>query len=172
MAKSAKPRARHKSIRNANATTSLESNTLSSLEEDANLWYKLRVLIYDLRNMDKDRMSEQRTLGTTDELYISAPYFTSVEASRIKATTVVVEPVDDDDPSSIEAYRTEEQTDPMLPDVAPVSTVEEAHQSGWQTSWRSARPAATSVPAGLTIWRRYTCVSLACKRPTSRTSGS
>jgi hypothetical protein len=33
-------------------------------------------------------MSERRTLGATDELYFSTPYFTSVEASRIKSTTI------------------------------------------------------------------------------------
>ena len=46
------------------------------------MWYKIRVLIYDLRNLAKDHDSEQRTLCTTDELYISEPYFSPTEAAH------------------------------------------------------------------------------------------
>jgi hypothetical protein len=88
MAKPGKKRKHPNTIRCVNATIAPERNTLSSLREDEDMWYKVRVLIYDLRNMDKDHASEQRTLCTTDELYISAPYFTPAEASRIKKAIV------------------------------------------------------------------------------------
>jgi hypothetical protein len=48
---------------------------------------QIKVLIHDLCNI-KDPQSEARTLRTTDELYISAPYFTGEEAANIKATLI------------------------------------------------------------------------------------
>lgn len=50
--------------------------------------YKIRVLLYDLLNMPKDRSCEARTLSTTDELYFSQPYLTPEEAAKIKSATV------------------------------------------------------------------------------------
>ncbi|KAI9711464.1 MAG: hypothetical protein M1820_002027 [Bogoriella megaspora] len=67
---------------------STASSTLADLREDPNLWYKICVLNYDLHNLKKDHNSEKRTLCTTDELYISTPYFTSDEARRIKSTVL------------------------------------------------------------------------------------
>jgi len=46
------------------------------------------VLIYDLRNVAKDQNSQRRIGATTDELYISEPYFSAAEAARIKTTKV------------------------------------------------------------------------------------
>lgn len=62
--------------------------TTSSLVSDPSLGYKIRVLLYDLQNMAKDRSCEARTSGITDELYLSQPYFTPNEASRIKSAVV------------------------------------------------------------------------------------
>jgi hypothetical protein len=62
--------------------------TLAGLRDDRNLWYKICVLTYDLCNLQKDRNSEKRTLCTTDELYISTPYFSPDEAIRIKTATL------------------------------------------------------------------------------------
>ncbi|KAK8043609.1 hypothetical protein PG993_006039 [Apiospora rasikravindrae] len=61
--------------------------TTSELAADNDLGYKIRVLIHDLRNISKDEGSQRRTLQTTDELYISSPYFTTKEASIIKGAT-------------------------------------------------------------------------------------
>ncbi|CAI6332864.1 unnamed protein product [Periconia digitata] len=58
--------------------------TVADLREDKDIWYKICVLIYDLRNA-KDKTSENRTLQTTDELYLSMPYFSPDEAAAIKA---------------------------------------------------------------------------------------
>ncbi|KAK8009006.1 hypothetical protein PG991_011557 [Apiospora marii] len=65
--------------------------TTSEIVADAILGYKIRVLIYDLRNISKDTHSQRRTLQTTDELYISSPYFTPKEASIVKRATCVLE---------------------------------------------------------------------------------
>ena len=63
-------------------------NTLETVKEDPALLYRLRVLLYDLRNMATDRTSENRTLSTTDELYISGPYFTPAQAQIVKTAVV------------------------------------------------------------------------------------
>lgn len=65
---------------------------MSKLQANHDLWYKVHVLLYDLHNIAKDGKAESRTLATTDELYISAPYFTPSEAVFIK-TSLVMPPV-------------------------------------------------------------------------------
>ncbi|KAK7962674.1 uncharacterized protein PG986_003499 [Apiospora aurea] len=65
--------------------------TASEIEADANLGYKIRGLIYHLRNISKDEGSQSRTLQTTDKLYISSLYFTAKEASMIKGAICVLE---------------------------------------------------------------------------------
>lgn len=62
--------------------------TLSKIRENAQLWYKIHVLLYDLRNIKTDPSSSTRTLSTTDELYISSPYFTSSEALLVKSAII------------------------------------------------------------------------------------
>ena len=90
MAKSKKT----KNAANPNQSTETPSSqpttplSLSSLRENHDLWYKIRVLIYDLRNVAKDHNSEQRTLRTTGPLCISAPYFSAGEAAAIKSTVL------------------------------------------------------------------------------------
>ncbi|KAK8075190.1 hypothetical protein PG997_009853 [Apiospora hydei] len=74
-----------------------QSKTTSEIAADKNMGYKIRVLIYDLRNISKDEGSQWRTLQTTDELYISGPYFTAREASIIKGAICVLE--EDSEPS-------------------------------------------------------------------------
>lgn len=72
----------------ATTTQSTEVKTVSELRQDSNLSYKICALIYDLKNMAKDKSCENRTLQTTDALYISAPYFTPGEAAIVKAALV------------------------------------------------------------------------------------
>lgn len=59
--------------------------TLEDLRNNPDLWYKSRVLVYDLHNMSKDKTCEKRTLQTTDSSYISEPYFTADEAAAVRA---------------------------------------------------------------------------------------
>ncbi|KAG9563298.1 hypothetical protein KCU71_g8116, partial [Aureobasidium melanogenum] len=65
------------------------SEELQALQANQNLWYKVRVLLHDLCNIATDRAAELRTLATTDELYISAPYFTAEEAALVKNTQIL-----------------------------------------------------------------------------------
>lgn len=76
--------------------------TLSDLQENTDLWYRIHVLLYDLSNLGSNILSEKRTSSTTNELYISAPYFTDSEAARIRTTLV-----DDDLTSEQTTVRTE-----------------------------------------------------------------
>jgi hypothetical protein len=50
------------------------------------------VLLYDLRNKKTNPDSKKRTLQTTDELYISTPYFRDEEARRIKSAIAMMPP--------------------------------------------------------------------------------
>ena len=61
--------------------------TLSSLQEDLDLWYRIRVLLYDLNNIN-DPLSERRLSSTVNELYISEPYFRDDEASKIRKALI------------------------------------------------------------------------------------
>lgn len=60
-----------------------ERTTLSVLRQELELWYRLHVLLYDLKNVANDPFSEKRICSTTNELYISEPYFSDSEAVRI-----------------------------------------------------------------------------------------
>lgn len=62
--------------------------TLSTLRQDADLWFRIHVLLYDLSNIAIDLNSEKRVSSTTHELYISEPYFTDAEATRIRTALV------------------------------------------------------------------------------------
>nr|ANM86662.1 putative zinc c6 transcription factor [Cladonia uncialis subsp. uncialis]AUW30901.1 zinc C6 transcription factor [Cladonia uncialis subsp. uncialis] len=70
-----------------NATQSERIN-LSVLHQELELWYRLHVLLYDLNNVANDPSSEKRICSTTNELYISEPYFTDSEAIRIRTAIV------------------------------------------------------------------------------------
>ena len=69
-------------------TTQPAKTAISALRQDADLWYKIHVLLYDLSNIATDTNSEKRVSSTTHELYISKPYFTDSEATRIRTTLV------------------------------------------------------------------------------------
>ncbi|KAK2045659.1 hypothetical protein LZ31DRAFT_242815 [Colletotrichum somersetense] len=64
--------------------------TTSSARDDPVPGYKIRALLYDLRNLANDSSSERRLNATTDEHYISAPYFPQEEAALIKTALVDV----------------------------------------------------------------------------------
>ena len=65
-----------------------ERTNLTVLRQELDLWYRLQVLLYDLKNVAKDLSSEKRICSTTNELYISEPYFTDSEAVRIRTAIV------------------------------------------------------------------------------------
>ena len=70
------------------APTSASTVTLSELQQDGELQYRIKVLLYDLNNISNDPMSDKRISSTTDSLYISEPYFTENEATRIRSALV------------------------------------------------------------------------------------
>lgn len=70
------------------ATDSSRHYTLAELRDNPDMWYKICLLIYDLRNMTKDKTCENGTLQTIDALYISAPYFSDEEAAIVKNATM------------------------------------------------------------------------------------
>lgn len=65
-----------------------ESMTLSTLQANSDLWYQIRVLLYDLSNVATDPLSHERTGQTTDPIYISSPYFSDEEAALVKDTII------------------------------------------------------------------------------------
>lgn len=66
--------------------------TASAVRDDPSLGYKLRVLIHDLLNISRDPSSEKRLNATTDEYYLSLPYFSAQEAEAIENAVIDVEP--------------------------------------------------------------------------------
>lgn len=65
--------------------------TTSTVRDDPALGYKLRVLLFDLRNLAKDINSAKRLNSTVDEHYISEPYFEPEQAKLVKSAIVDVE---------------------------------------------------------------------------------
>ena len=57
--------------------------TLSCLRQDSDLWYRIHVLLYDLSKVTQDPQSEKRLSSTLHPLYISEPYFSDPESTRI-----------------------------------------------------------------------------------------
>ncbi|KAF7546043.1 hypothetical protein G7046_g9424 [Stylonectria norvegica] len=71
-------------------TTQPEPTTTTAVAADPVLGYKIRVLLFDFLNVKKNPDSERRINSTTDEHYISAPYFDERQAAVIKAAVVDV----------------------------------------------------------------------------------
>ena len=65
-----------------------ERTYLSVLRQELDLWYRIHVLLYDLNNVANNPSSEKRICSTTNELYISGPYFTDSEAIRIRTAII------------------------------------------------------------------------------------
>lgn len=62
-------------------------NTLISLPElkmDSNIWYKIHVLLYDLRHFEQSNVSQSRLEKVADPLYLGESYFNQGEAEKIK----------------------------------------------------------------------------------------
>lgn len=83
MAKSKKTRAPHRP--QPDSGTSEETlRTTSQISSDKHVGFMLRVLLHDLQNVGKNPLSEKRLNRTTDEHYLSPPYFTPEETASIK----------------------------------------------------------------------------------------
>jgi hypothetical protein len=75
----------------ASSTMNVTMPTTSVLAADPRLGYKVRVLIHDLLNVTKDPNSERRINSTTNEHYISTPYFDKSQSEVIKSAIVDVD---------------------------------------------------------------------------------
>jgi len=138
------------------SSTMLEKSTLSMLRANSQLWYNICVLVYDLQNISKYHNSEKRTLSTTDELYISTPYFTPAEAIQIKATMIDTtsnnEDSQIDDITFPDNQKLEEvigKSDGSAVMAAPESqTIEEAIKSSLANFFEKRRASGDSRPCG------------------------
>ena len=94
--------------------------TLSALRQDLELWYRIQVLLYDLSKVARDPQSEKRVSSTTHPLYISEPYFSDSESTRILTAVI-------DDSTNVQAmtapYPNSDDDKPNLPEG---TTIEEA----------------------------------------------
>jgi len=138
------------------ATQQIETN-LSALQANRDLWYKIQVLLYDLCNIATDRTAESRTLATTDELYISAPYFTPDEAALIKQTQILpstLQEVPEFEQFGYEQLDDEQDTisqDPHVEEATPPArliTIEEAIKGCLQNFFEKRRASGDARPCG------------------------
>ncbi|CZT50330.1 uncharacterized protein RSE6_11295 [Rhynchosporium secalis] len=70
------------------ASSNPHSSTIAELRNNTTIWYKLHVLIYDLRNFSEVETSQLRLDSIADASYLSLPYFTPDEATIIKSSLV------------------------------------------------------------------------------------
>lgn len=75
----------------APAPNTLVLKTTTAIASDSSLGYKFRVLLHDFLNITKDPNAGRRINATTDEHYISLPYFSPSEASVVKSAIVDVD---------------------------------------------------------------------------------
>lgn len=67
----------------------MASSTVHHLvEAPNNLWYRINVLIHDLRRFKDNDEARNRLEQVTDPIYIGSPYFSASEANLIKETIV------------------------------------------------------------------------------------
>ncbi|PMD15319.1 hypothetical protein NA56DRAFT_733873 [Hyaloscypha hepaticicola] len=61
---------------------------IADLKTTPALWYKIHVLMYDLRNFEAIPASRKRLESVIDPSYIGLPYFTEVESKILKGTLI------------------------------------------------------------------------------------
>ena len=69
------------------ASRSSMDNSLVSFPElkmDSDLWYRIHVLLYDLRHFEQSNVSQSRLETVVDPSYLGEPYFNQDEAEKIK----------------------------------------------------------------------------------------
>lgn len=138
------------------ATQETEMN-LQALQANRDLWYKIQVLLYDLCNIATDRTAESRTLATTDELYISAPYFVADEAALIKSTRIpppTLQEIPEFEQFGYEKFDNEQDTisqDPRVEEATPPArlvTIEEAIKGCLENFFEKRRASGDARPCG------------------------
>ena len=77
-------------IQDTHTTENIPDNSIGTLRQNPLLWYKLHVLVYDLRHFKSDTRSETRLNEVADRSYIGSPYFSDDESRQIKSIVVNV----------------------------------------------------------------------------------
>ncbi|KFY09686.1 hypothetical protein V492_05377 [Pseudogymnoascus sp. VKM F-4246] len=62
--------------------------SVEDLKAQPSLWYRIHVLIYDLRNFRENSQAQKRLDTVLDISYIGGPYFDPDEAQQLKACVV------------------------------------------------------------------------------------
>lgn len=119
------------------STTTSPAATLVEIRQDADLWYRIHVLLYDLSNVAIDPSSEKRISSTTHELYISEPYFLDSEAARVRTALI------DDAPAEAEG-ESGKPDDAFRKDV----TVEEAIHNWLSDFFEKRKASGDARPCG------------------------
>lgn len=112
------------------ALNQVHPTSVSVLKTDPFLLYRIWVLLYDLHNVANDHSAEKRTLSTTNELYLSAPYFTTLQADLVRGAIV------------------EEKEGSEISDDPKPQTVEEAIQDRLANFFEKRRASGDARPCG------------------------
>lgn len=117
----------------------VHATSVSVLKSNPVILYRIQMLLHDLRNVANDHSAEKRTLSTTNELYLSAPYFTPSQADLVKGAIV-------------EEQETSEISDDTVSQSADViakpQTVEEAIQDRLANFFEKRRASGDARPCG------------------------
>lgn len=70
------------------ATISTKPISIQDLKNQAPLWYKIHVFVYDLRNFQDNSKARARLDAIQDPSYIGMPYFDPIEVQQLKACIV------------------------------------------------------------------------------------
>ncbi|KAL6721995.1 hypothetical protein ACLMJK_001100 [Lecanora helva] len=62
--------------------------TAIKADSESHLWYKLHVLLYDLRHFERSNISLSRLGLIIDPSYLGAPYFSQNEAEKLKRARI------------------------------------------------------------------------------------
>ncbi len=89
------------------------ASKLSALRGEGDLYYKIKVLLYDLCNVASDPQSMKRISITTHELYISDPYFSEIDAVKIR-TALLDEPLEATEPRLIDDENPANSSDSII----------------------------------------------------------
>lgn len=106
--------------------------TTSAIAKDPILGYRLRVLLYDFLNITKDPNSEKRINSTTNEYYLSGPYFDETQATTLKGAIIDVEldGLDEADADVIDRITQQGQSFETAVRVLFSSFIDKRHASG------------------------------------------
>ncbi|KAI4867208.1 putative C6 transcription factor [Hypoxylon rubiginosum] len=135
-----------KKARSVAAATSIQHQSpikTSIIVTDSNLGYKIRVLLYDFRNVRTDHASQERLSLTVDPLYISSPYFTQEEAACVRAATVDTYTENNEDPDA----RDPENNEKAIP-IPQSKTVEDMLHTKFAKFLEKRRASGDSRPCG------------------------